>query len=236
LFAFHGHFRRAELVVLNMAAPQGFSPAFTAIDANNPDQARRIRIARSIGDAAAKGQQVQMQLSVNRDVGSRLMAKLALGLGRELLGQEFLETEYGKSLRRALWERDPAERRKLPIRGTGYLSQIGQNRNLDFLCWPNGWTITVWHMSEGLCIIIGTPSGNIMTVLVSNQADLLIRLGGRFAEGEVFVTLPVLGCALNHAVTLPELIAHRTGVAILPELASLEARRRDPKLLPLCRP
>jgi hypothetical protein len=235
VFAFHNHFRRAERFVTNMPAPQGFSPPFSVIDPQDADQARKVRIAGSIGDTASRGEKVRVRVAVKTDIGSRLLTKLALGLGRELLGESFLTTSYAVTLRRALWERDPNERRKLPVRGSGYLSGLAKAPGLELLWWPNAWTLTVWHMSEGLVLIVGTPTGQMMTVLISAEPQLLSGLKGRFAQGEVFITVPVLGYALDHSIALPYLLAHQTKLAVIPDLTALGAKRRDPGLLPSCR-
>jgi hypothetical protein len=231
VFAFHNHFRRAERFVTNMPTPQGFS----AIDLQNADQARKVRIATSVGDAASRDEKIPVRVAVKMDLGSRFLVKLALGLGRELLGESFLATSYAETLRRALWERDPNKRKSLAVRGSGYLSGLESAPGVRFLCWPNAWTLTVWHMSEGLVLIVGTPTGQMMSVLISTDAQLLNSLNGRFANGEVFITLPVLDYALGHSIALPDLLAHQTKSVIIPELADLSAKRRDTSLLPPCR-
>jgi len=233
--SFHNHFRRADRVVLNMAAPQGFSPPFDSIDQENIDQARRVKIARSVGEAAEKNEKLELHFAVASDLGSRFLAKLALGLGRELLGDQFLETDYANILKLALWERSAAERRKLPVRGAGYLSEGILIKTAKFLSWTNAWTLTVIDISGSLCLIVATPSGKTMSILISSDAELLKRLNRRFADGEVYITVPVQSYALQSPITLPSMIAHVTDVARVPELSELADKRRDPGCLPPCR-
>jgi hypothetical protein len=235
LISFHNHFRRADRVVVNMPAPQGFVPPFQEIDLEDSDQARKIRIARSSGDASLIQEQIRLQFAIKTDLGSRLLAKLALGVGRELLGEAFLQTGYAAILRNALWERDAAVRSKLAIVGTGYFAENVPALAAKFLSWPNAWTLTLWNMASGLMLLVGTPTGRIMTVLISNEPGLLSVLNGRFAEGEVYITIPALRYALQRPLALRDMIAHNTKMASVKELSELAAKRRDPALLPPCR-
>jgi hypothetical protein len=235
LCSFHNHFRRTERIVMNSVPPQGLSPPFTEIDLQDIDQTRQIRIAKSFGDAASKNEQVKLHFELKTDVGSRLLVKVALGLGRELLGEQFLGTSYAATLRRALWERDPNARRTLPVRGSGYLSEAIPIPAANLISWPNAWTLILWKIAPGLALIVTTPNSKVMTVLISDDLKLLGSLGGRYSEAEVYLTIPALGFALNTPITLPQLIAHQTKVVFIPELANLKIKRRDPTSLPPCR-
>ena len=64
VLAFQKHFRRADRVVINIDPPSGFEPPFSAIDPVNANQARMLRVARSIGEAAASGNRVASRITL----------------------------------------------------------------------------------------------------------------------------------------------------------------------------
>jgi hypothetical protein len=186
-----------------------------------------------VGQAAKRNEAVPSQILIRIDLGTRLLAKLALGLGRELLGDAFLDTTYAGHLRTALWERNFEARQNIPVRGSGYLAGLDAAPGLEFLCWPGGWVLTIWRMRSDLVLVVGTPSRKLMTVVISDQTDLFAGLGGRFDDGEVFVTIPALGRAIS--MPLPEFLAHQLGSIHHAELMTISAARHDPALLPPCR-
>ena len=209
-------------------------PPFSVIDRNDPEQLRHLGVAKSIAEAASIGDMVQIHTSVKIDLGVRLLSKVALGLGRELLGVEYLNSSYADVLRQALWERDSTKRSQLPIRGSGYLSAFADNQSLKFLHSPGVWTLVIWNMAKGLIAIIATPLGKLMTVLISDEPSLVSGLNERYIDGEVFLTVPALGYAPENPISLPDYIAHKTGIHICQDLILIDDARRDPTLLPKC--
>lgn len=79
LLSFEQHFALARRVSLNSNTP----PGFDEVDDTDADQARLMRVARSVIGGA------KVNFQINVDVGNRLLAKVALGLGREILGNDF---------------------------------------------------------------------------------------------------------------------------------------------------
>ena len=70
----------------------------------------------AITDAGARQQFLRNSATVQVDVGNRLLAKLALAVGYQLLGKPFLETEYSKTLRAAFREADYEKQKKSLVR------------------------------------------------------------------------------------------------------------------------
>lgn len=108
---------------------------------------------------------------------------------------------------------------------------------------PAGDTVAVrtdgraWYrrlFSVGLVLIIRTPNGHTMNVLISEDPQLPSKLNGRYDERQVFIVPSVLGCALDHSIATPDLIVHQTGFAVVRELPAMAAQQHDPCLLPPC--
>lgn len=227
VLSFHKHFRHAERSVVNMSTPKGFSPPFRPVDPADGEQARRLDVARRAQDG------VHVHVNVRRDLGTRFLAKLALGVGREVLGETFLDTRYADILRQALWERSLERRQALPVRGLGYLASR-EDMGLRMLHWPGAWVLAVLKDAETLSLHITSPSGKPMTVLVSDDVPIVGALQATSEDSEVFIALPALGQALG-PVSISDYLAHKLGAVEHAELRALGAARRDPSLLPSCR-
>ena len=228
--SFHRHFKLAERYVLNMPKPEGFKPPFSVLDANNSEHARKERIPRSIQDTES----VHLQIPVRMDLSARFLAKIALGIGRELLGDEFLDTSYAGTLRAALWERDHVRRSQFAVPGRGYLSEDLSGPGIDFLRWPGSWVIWVNALGDKLSVTVVSPSGKIMVVQVSDDPQLVRKWAISAPQGQVFV----IAAAIDHAVGPiegAEFFAHQIGNFVHPDLENLNSRRTTGMTLPPCR-
>ena len=67
-----------------------------------------------------------------------------------------------------------------------------------------------------------------MHVLISDDANLLGKLGDDYNEGRVWVTVPACGNGLG-PVWLPDYLAFQIGEGSHPELAALKAKRSGGK-------
>jgi len=223
LWSFQRHFKFATRTLANSNMPEMPSP-LTPIDPNDTEQARHLRILRSL----AGGIHVQMTIAV--DFASRFLAKLALGIGRELLGEAFLQMPYARHLSAALWERDFEKRQAIPVRGSGFLGAFGDVLKTLPLAWPGAWVLIVMTTGGLPCLTVITPSGKAMTVLVSDAPDA--HSAAAFPEdGLVYLAIPAAGRA-SGPIALPEYLAFMTGVAPNDKLQQLRGLRRDPAHLP----
>ena len=234
LNSFKAHFRKAQRFVTNAAVPQEWSNLLQEPDPNDPVQARDLEVMAAVQNAAEPGQPPLLcRTTTKLDLGTRLLAKLALAMGYKVFGNAFCGTNYASSLRHGLWERDPDARKVIPVYGSGYL-----NDNVRFdlgpLCWPGGWVLLLKETGAGLCLSVFTPSGRAIHVLVSNDPGVLGTLDPMYKEGGVWLTVPACGTGLG-PIWLPDYLAHRLGTISHPELAALASKRSSPAQLPPCK-
>ncbi len=232
--SFHRHFKLANRYVLNMNKPQGFSPPFSDLDPNNADQVRRASIARFLQNKAQVGEQVRTKTIHNMDFGKRFLSKLALGIGREFLGEAFLDTPYADTLRRALWERDFVKRAQLPVLGVGYLGEASSAPEMSFLQWPGAWVIWVNALGSKLSVSVISPGGHAMIVQVSDDASLVRDWTASSPQGAVYIVVAAIECAVG-PISGDRFLAHQLGNIAVPELVVLGNRRTHAAALPRCR-
>lgn len=233
LNSFRAHFRKAQRFVTNAGVPPEWSHIVKAPDPSDPVQAQDLQVMAAVQNAAREGQSLVCRTITGKDLGTRLLAKLALAAGYKLLGQAFLATAYAAILRQGLWERDPEARKAIPVRGTGYLGDNSPFASVPMF-WPGAWVLMLNHTTAGLSLSVFTPSKRAMHVLISDEGDLLRHLDPAYNEGRVWLTVPSCSVGLG-PIWLPDYLAHQLGNISHPELEALNSKRCDPGLLPPCK-
>lgn len=105
----------------------------------------------------------------------RFMAKLSLGFGYIYLGNSFLDSDTAVNLREFLWKKDPVNRLKVDIKGSGF--QL-QTEEFDKFFWVKDcWTVGVIVAAQALWQLVVTPGGHSMTMLISDKPELWEHLG-----------------------------------------------------------
>ena len=226
------HFKKASRFVVNMEVPEG-SVSFKAVDRNDESQAQDMVTVQAIIDIAARQEWLRNSITVPLDVGSRLLAKVGLAVGYQLLGKQFLETEYSKTLRTAFREADYEKRKKSLVRGTGYLGDSLGKSVEQMLRFAGAWVLLIWRTRECLGLHIITPSGKTMSVVVCDDPILMEKLDEEYDNGVVWVTLPALETAIG-PLEFPNYIAHQIGEKGLPMLTELQEKRVAFDSLPPC--
>jgi hypothetical protein len=233
LSSFRAHFKKAALFVTNLALLPQWT-AFKNPDLGDPLQARDMSVITTMINAGRNGIATRVDLVVQIDLDSRLLAKLGLAVGYKMFGARFLATGYAKTLRAALWEPNLGERCGLPVRGTGYLHGPPPPGGVGAtLKWPGAWVLMMRRSGEVLSLAVMAPSGRSMSVLICEEPDLMTGLDSTYENGQVWLTVPSLGEAAG-PIPLPEYIAHQLQVRSVPALAALAAKRIDPSTLPPC--
>lgn len=225
-------FKKASRFVVNMEIPEG-STSFSAVDRNDENQARDMVAVQAIIEAGEKQQSLRTSIAVTVDVGNRLLAKLALAVGYQLLGKPFLETEYSKMLRAAFREADYEKQKKSLVRGSGYLGDTLGKSVEQRLRLPGAWVLLIWRTGECLGQHIITPSGKTMSVVVCDDPILLGKLPEVYNDGVVWLCLPALETAIG-PLEFPNYIAHQIGERRLAMLTELEEKRVAFDSLPPC--
>jgi hypothetical protein len=224
------HFPNAKLFVTNLALPPN-TVKFQQLDPADPQQANDLRIVHEFEALQERGERIHNQLTIALHADGRFLAKVALAVGYKLFGHRFLATEYAIELRKGFREANPKKRHQLKIRGSGYLRGVNLGPLTEKLRWPGGWQLAILLLSEKLTLIVTAPTGRMMCIQITDDVDLLGRLGSEFREGVCWVTVPPAQVAVG-PMPYPEYLAHKIGESEVSSLATLEALLIDPSALP----
>ncbi len=233
LASFYRHFDRAERFVVNSEIPTDWP--FNAIDKTDPVQAEDMKTVEAVLEAGRTGRWVSARVAISFDLGSRMLAKLGLGVGYNLLGAAFLKSEYAKNLRLAMREANAEKRRSIPVRGSGFVNGVGLGGAEKVLAWPGGWVLMVNNVQGQLVLCVISPSGRSMNILISDDGKLVDTLDPKYRRGLVWITIPATSKAVG-PIALPDYLAHQTNTVAELELVELAARRGDKSKLPPCHP
>jgi hypothetical protein len=221
------YFPRAKRYAGNFSINQD-DPATTFIHAaDSIAQAEIARLRRL--DPTDTGARVAIDVGFDY----RFAAKLALGLGYTILGKDFLDTEYSRDLRAALWSRDSTSRENIHMRGKGYFSSTNDPVT-RVMARPGAYAIHLHAMRDHLTLSLYLPSTHSLCAVISDTPALWTS--ERFAsyrEGQVFLLIPQLDQFVG-PLPLGSYISHRLGNAKVGKLSALEAMRIDPASLPPC--
>ena len=222
------------IYIVNAAVPESLAPAFRQPDPSDEQQSRDLVTVHQVTKAGRNGDQLQLRMVIAKDVGTRFLAKVGLAIGYKVFGTPFLDTKYAKVLRQGFREANLQRRRKIPVRGVGYLGPEDSLTSLGpLLRCPGSWVLALLTVRTNLYLALVTPSGRVLGVVVSDD-DALVRSGAkRFDEGVVWVVAPTLGYATG-PIELPDYLAHQTGTHLNDELAALERKRVSRNHLPPC--
>ncbi|MDF1607581.1 HNH endonuclease [Hoeflea sp. YIM 152468] len=159
---------------------------------------------------------VSLRAAIQVDFTSRFLCKVALGLGCQILGINFLESEAAKRFREVLWKKDYTERSKSSIRGTGF--SLGVNGNFAKVAAVDDcWTLLINVVNGCLSLTIFHPSGNFSSLPISDDPELISKADQSFINGAVFVVCPALNF-FSDAIPSTKFLLWKQGFLQLPEL------------------
>lgn len=182
----------------------------------------------------ALDQQKKQGIPLNLGFDQRFMPKLALGLGSNLFGQAFLDKDYTRRLRGAMWERDIQKRAVFGLRGVNFLNE-NKDITSEFMGWKGAFTIRIMPVESELVLTLHFPSSRALHLVMANEPELW--LDPHFAPdhfGLIFLILPQIKRFVG-PISLLSYISHRSQNILLKELQELEALRVDRATLPPCR-
>ena len=232
LISVKAHFKKADLIVTNMELPPT-ARRFVELDRSNPDHVKDLPVVDPVITAGQTDQSVNVQMAASLDLGSRFLCKIALGIGSQLLGEDFVSSPYANVLRSGLWERNAAKRQSLPVKGQGFHGQTELGDLEKRLSRPGAWSLLLIVTQSGLALSSGAPSGRTMTILVCDDPILIAQLDQSYEVGQYWVTVPVIKTACG-PLALPDVLAHVTKTISNTELQALDQQVRDPNDLPPC--
>jgi len=231
--SFKAHFRRAKRYLVNSNVPPQWAADFSTPDPTDETTARDLVVVKHVADASRRKQSVRSTIEMRVDQDSRLLAKIALGVGHNLLGKAFDDSPYAALLRQALWEKDFQKRQSIPVRGSGYLNGGSALAAIvPVLHWPGAWVLMLNVVKGSLCLTVVSPGKMSMGIVVTDDGQLVSQLGPDVHDGIVWLTVPSIQDCVG-PLPQPAYIAHQIGASTNEKLQALAAKRnRD--VLPPC--
>ncbi len=235
LNSFRAHFKLARRFVVNADLPKEWRSLASTVDRTDPQQAADLKLIDPLTTDRKRDEWVHASPVVAVDVGHRMLAKVALALGYNLLGSKFTETEHALNLRRFFREANHKKRADIPVRGSGMLHGATLGGANDLLAWPGAWVLMVTFIQGTLGLTIITPTRKVMTIVVCDDALLLRQLDNAYKDGAVWITVPSLAEAVG-PISLPDYLGHVTAETQVAALMDLARKRTLRSKLPKCRP
>jgi hypothetical protein len=191
---------------------------------NNPtnEELRSLQFFRAIS-----GKQHHCKIAIQIGFEQRFLAKLALGLGYNLFGSEFLKIEDSQKLRNAMWEKDFHKTTEF-INLSNYFHN--SKNNLDkILTWEGVHTLVLFPIKNILYLIFYCFGYKLMVIPLCS--DRGIWKSSISSDGVVYVAAPQLEI-FSGPLHLPEFISHKSGHYRLAKLEEIERRKIDVSQLP----
>lgn len=230
--AFKAHFPKVERYATNCNFLDN-DVGIQYLNWEEPPHPPDISTLHEVMQASKKGQRVKTQARIQTDFDSRFLAKLALGVGYNIFGNQYIKSNYAGKLRKAMWEADSQKRHRIEIQGTRYANRIGLGGAERLLKWPSGWVLLLKVVDNKLTLTIVCPTGNVMSIVVAESMDEWPEIKKEYGEGWIWLVVPPLGRA-TEAISLPNYIAHQIRVENVQALRKIEDSRISPEDLPFC--
>nr|WP_230968056.1 HNH endonuclease [Nostoc sp. WHI] len=158
----------------------------------------------------------------------RFLAKIALGLGFNIFGDKYLETDYAQFLRDILWRKKPNNTSELK-RFLGYFDPVGESLKV-ILPWEGAHTFLIMSIGDYFILCMCIYGKAFLNVVISDERSLWSD-HKNYSDGQIFLVVPQLSKALN-PISLPIYISHKLQELPAKELQELEALKIDPSTLP----
>lgn len=166
-------------------------------------------------------------LSIQIGFEQRFLCKFALAIGKNRLGERYLESSDAKALRNGLWAKTPKERNSYNLEFSDFFHNR-EPEDTKFLAWPGVHTIVFYPTHERLIAIIYLYGKNRMMVTISKEKKLW---SASINQAEVYVLCPSLD-KFSGPIRMEDMLAHRLGNHQIGALAEIEKKRFDPSALP----
>ncbi len=197
---------------------------FQPIPEDDPDIKRETEFINQRSDEKRK-----VNFSIGVNFADRFMCKVALGLGRNLFGEKFLDRPLTEIMSHRLWERDAEERAMYPIYGNPFSWESNELPAMDFKA---SYILILNSGSAGIGLTVQHPSKRISAIKISEHPEDLAAFYAQYQMGVVFVVTPALRSFIG-PFDFMNFIAHLTPSGPkISELEELQSRVRTVDELP----
>jgi hypothetical protein len=157
------------------------------------------------------------------------MAKLALGVGFSVFGDEYLSTTYAKELQKGMWFRGTTAGEMPQVRGESALGAAPNPRLQQLTGLPDAVTVTLFPTPDALVVIldIGRQLSWRVTACLRNELPHSQRWSW-LDSGQTIVMYKYLQAAVT--LPFPEFLGHLGGEHSHKGLSALSQRLRPGQL------
>lgn len=131
----------------------------------------------------------KFQIITETDFGSRLLCKLALGVGHNIIGDGFLLSSSAAKLREYFKEGDPKKRAMSDVRGISFLPS-NNDGIADILKISEKWVFLVQVIDGSLILTVVSPGGKAMSVPITTEPQLIEKVDLKYKNGIIWTTNP----------------------------------------------
>lgn len=218
LLSFREHFKYSKKIACNISVT---GDLFQEPDENEKAIIEKLK--------SFRGKYHKVKFSVENGFEQRFLCKLALGVGFNLFGESYLQTDYAKEIRRGLWEKDSELRKTLQIPWT--LFDDKANLFKELLCYKGAHLISIRevdkYLSLGFCLF-----GKIFTQIAISDDNKFWQNHKEYSSGIVYLIFPQIKEFVG-PISLPLYLAHKSSEDYrIEKLLQIENKRVDLNKLP----
>lgn len=173
-----------------------------------------------------------IEFSVRIDSSRRFLAKLALGLGANLFGCEYLNSDYAGELRKVLWNKQSSDEDEPRIFGSDYFYQERVNEHEHLNGIYGAWSIILASMDDSFGVTIWTPGGRCLAITISDENRFWSDAGFEpYHLGQYYFVVPQRKY-FSPPVSIVNFAMHKAGAKFDPIISHVEGMRTNTSQLP----
>ena len=173
-----------------------------------------------------QGNSHKSKVAVTDGFDQRFLAKLALGLGVNFFGNQFLSAPYAISLRNAMWEKNITKRQGYGVKFYKYFND--EKKLNDIFAIEGAHTILLYPIKDELFLVTFLYGRKMIMIPICPDKTLWNSFT---ANGSIFIAAPQIQFFVG-PIDLVDFIAFKGGVHNIPELTNLQSRIFDVSKLP----
>jgi hypothetical protein len=210
------HFEHARRVALNIQFEEN-SLYRHYVTATLPEDAAAIERLTNIKDYGDEGGMIHHHVGFEQ----RFMAKLALGLGMKRLGDDFLNSESARKLKICVRNSAMETRLQSGILFTEFFHRAEDTDVFSIFSMDGVHTIVLQLMDGRIWMHLMVYGRRPLSISMTDSTDTWSH---KLPQTETYFICPPAGLFAG-PILLPDLINHRWGRIVIPELKAIEEKR-----------
>ncbi len=171
---------------------------------------------------------IDIKFSTKLDIEQLFFSKIALGLGYNLLGLEFLNTNHAEKLRENITDANKSNQDNIYRVCSPFFNE---DKDLnEKLAWKGGHTFILLPQGRYLLLLINLFGRQMFQVVISDSIELW-RNNHNLIQGQVYVLIPQRSL-FKGPFTYHDYLFYLNGLGDIPELSELKSMIVDRTTLP----